>query len=266
MTTLRSLSGDAREEAEPHFVLERGDGVPAQLRTDQVLRVSRERPVHVSRHARDLRNLREVEARVVGRVHVHAELREQDGAADAVPVVPAPEVLLLQTLRFDDVMDDHVGDVEAAQTRGARAEVPFALRLISQRACFPAEAVVEQVDSVERFAPRRGVDAERPWNLHAELEWLFAVILQREHRPMLSGAVGEPGRTSALPERIDFAADVIAAEGFETGGGARQPIGLDARVIIGRRDDLPASCPDAGVDRRVAALLRLEQIPQRRRE
>src|SRR5205807_4224834 len=111
-----------------------------------------------------------------GRVHVHTELCEQDSAADAVPVIPPPEVLLRQTFGFDDVMDDHLRNIEAAQTGGACTEVPFALRLVSQRARFPAEAVIEQIDPVERFASGGGVDTKRPRNAVAKLARLLAVV------------------------------------------------------------------------------------------
>src|SRR3712207_8674874 len=47
--------------------------------------VSRERPVHVSGHACDPGNLGEIQPGVVRGLHVHAELCEQDCAADAVP-------------------------------------------------------------------------------------------------------------------------------------------------------------------------------------
>jgi hypothetical protein len=51
-----------------------------------------------------------------------------------VPVVPAAEVLLAEPLFFDDVVDDHVGDIEPAQSRSPGAQVPLALRLVPQRA------------------------------------------------------------------------------------------------------------------------------------
>ena len=110
--------------------------------------------------------------------------------------------------------------------------MPFALRLVSQCAGLAAEAVVEQVDSVERLTPRGGVDAQRPRNAFAKLARLGTVVLQRQHCPVPARLVGQPGRVSTPPEGQDFAADVIAAEGVEAGGGSRQPIGLDPRVIV----------------------------------
>src|SRR5262249_40092118 len=127
--------------------------------------------VKVSGDAGDLWDLREVELRIVRRVHVYPEFREQNGAADTVPVAPASKVPLRQALRFHDMMDDHPGNVETTQACGPRAEVPFALRLIPQGAGLPSEAVVEQVRPIEGLTSRGGIDAERPWNAaHTELD------------------------------------------------------------------------------------------------
>jgi hypothetical protein len=46
----------------------------------------------------------------------------------------------------------------------------------------------------------------------------------------------------------------------------RQPVRLDPRIVVGRCDDLAPGGADAGVERGVAALLRLVEIPQRSRK
>src|SRR5204863_6674393 len=130
-----------------------------------------------------------------------------------------------------------VWDVETAQTRSACPEVPFALCLVSQRPGLPAEAVVEQVDPLERLASSGRVDAQRPRNAFSKLARLVPVILERNHRLMPARPVGQPRGAITAPERQNFAADVIAVEGVEVGGSPREPIRFNSRVIVCRRDD-----------------------------
>src|SRR5207247_11443993 len=105
LTFAPPLFHDPREEPQPELVLECRDRVAAKPRTYKAVQMARQRAEHVARHAGDARHLREIQLRVVGRIHVDAELREQNRAADPVPVVPAPEVLLLPTIRFNDMMN-----------------------------------------------------------------------------------------------------------------------------------------------------------------
>src|SRR4029079_9404692 len=145
------------EEAEPHLVIQRDDFVSSYAGADEVRHMVGERSIHVSRYTRDLRDLRKVVARIIRRIHVDAQLCEQNRAAYAVPVVPPPEVGLLQAFGFDHVVDGHFRHIETAQTGGSCAQVPFALRLVSQRPGFPSQSVVEQLQLFECLSLRGGI-------------------------------------------------------------------------------------------------------------
>jgi hypothetical protein len=72
----------------------------------------------------------------------------------------------------------------------------------------------------------------------------------------------EPLWPIASPQRQDLAADVITSQPVERRRRAGQPVRLDARIVVGGRDDLSCRGPDAGIDRRIPALFGLEQVMQ----
>ncbi len=160
-------------------------------------------------------------------------------------------------------MHDHLRHVEAAQPGRSGPQMPFALCLIPKRAGFAAEPIVEEVRSLECFAARGRVNAQRPRHaIHSEFHGRLTVVLQRQHGPVPTRPMGQPGRRSAFPDRQHLAADVVASERVEAGRGARQPIRLHSRIVVGRGDDRATGGADPGVERGVAPLLRFEQVVQ----
>ena len=162
------------------------------------------------------------------------------------------------------MLHHHPGHIEAPQASPARPDRPLAHFLSEQRSGFPSSVRVEETCARERIAAECHVHSER--HLAAELDGLRSVVEQRNHRPELAAAVGQPRRPRGAPDRGDAAAHVIALQSLETLGGAIQPIRLDAHVVVGRDDDLSLGETDAGVQRRASSLLPFEDVAQRRRE
>ena len=133
------------------------------------------------------------------------------------------------------MMDDHVGQVEAARAGRARAQVPLALRLIAKRAGLATQPVVEQANAIEHLAAVRDVDAERPRDTAAELAHVLAVVEQRDHFRVQAVALGEPGRLGPAPERQHAATDELALVAAR----ARRPPARASRPRIAHRRRSP---------------------------
>src|SRR3954463_2910020 len=111
-------------------------------------------------------------------LHVESAMSEENRTADPVPVLPAAEVPFLQARRGDEMVHDHVGQIETVDARRPRAEMPLALRLVAERAGFAPEPVVEQADPPEHVSAIRDVDAKRPRDVLAKLANRTAVVEQ----------------------------------------------------------------------------------------
>src|SRR5262245_61564023 len=196
---LQRLPEQACKKTNPQLVLERAlvafDRMP-----HQAPRRTKRFPEQRQRQAHEMARTRTSDAGF-GLLEIEAAVLTEDGAADAVPVEPSPEILLLEAVRDDDVIDDHLRQIEPPDTRRARAQVPLTLCLIAQRAGPAAETAVEQSNRLEYAAPIRDVDAERPRNAPPVLERLRTVVLQPERFLINGVAVRQPPGPWLAPER-----------------------------------------------------------------
>src|SRR5262245_31434373 len=95
---------------------------------------------------------------VFRRLHIDARLLVEQGAADAVPVEPAAEIALGQTLLRNDVLNDHRRRVEAAQAGGAGAQSPLAHLLPEQGSSLAPDAVIPEARAREAVATEGQID------------------------------------------------------------------------------------------------------------
>ena len=182
--------------------------------------------------------------------------------ADAVPVVPAPEILSLQTLRFDAVLDAHVRHVEAAAAGGARAQVPFALRLAAQRSRLASEGRVEEAGFRKGLAAVGDVDAERPADADAEFPHRGPVVQQREHLLDRRCREVEPGRRRLVPQRRDRTADEVAPQIRQCASADRAIPGSTTASSSVAAMISPRAAIDGGVHRGVLAVDGLVDVAQ----
>src|SRR5215467_2397748 len=106
-------------------------------------------------------NTGEIQGRLFGRFHVRSRLRVENCPTDAVPVKPFAEVCPGQSLRRDEMVHDHVGNIEPAQTRLPRAQTPFAHLLAEQRSGFASQTVVPESSEIKAMAAKRHIDSQR---------------------------------------------------------------------------------------------------------
>src|SRR5829696_2774722 len=99
------------------------------------------------------------------------------------------------------MMHNHLGDVKTTNAGFAGAQVPFAISLVAQRACFSAQTIVKQPGARKRFTARYLVHSQRPrCSVTAKLARLRAEVEQCDDGPMQSGSIRKPLRARAAPD------------------------------------------------------------------